>query len=265
MEQNSSLPRAKKSLGQHFLVDDNICRKIVAAADIRPGDRVLEIGPGLGALTRFLDASGAGGLRLIEKDGALAAAAQERWPRAEVLEQDALTLAWDALAAEGPWRVLGNLPYNVASRIIWDMAPHLAGLRCAVFMVQLEVAERLRANPGGKQYGALGAWLQAFGRVRLLFQVGPHLFRPRPRVESAVVRIDPLPQRMHSAPVSRLAAIIRQAFQNRRKQLPGALGALWTPAMADAVERLGISNTIRPERLSSEVFWELAEAENPGR
>ena len=166
MDPRTPLPRAKKSLGQHFLIDDNICRKIVAAVGIAPGDRVLEIGPGPGALTRFLDASEAGTLRLVEMDRDLAQAARERWPRAEVREQDALTLDWDALAAEGPWRIVGNLPYNVASRIIWDMAPRMAGLSRAVFMVQLEVAERLRAEPGGRQFGALGAWVQAFCRGR---------------------------------------------------------------------------------------------------
>ncbi|MGE4553702.1 MAG: rRNA adenine dimethyltransferase family protein, partial [Desulfovibrionaceae bacterium] len=166
-------------------------------------------------------------------------------------------------AAEGAWRVLGNLPYNVASRIIWDMAPRMAGLSCAVFMVQLEVAERLRAEPGGKVYGALGAWVQAFCRVRLLFKVGPHLFRPRPKVESAVVRLEARAPRAHAAPPERLAGIIRQAFQNRRKQLPGALGPLWTPAMAGLLEQLGIPSTIRPERLSSDLFWALAEAKTP--
>ncbi len=255
MSERAPLPRAKKSLGQHFLIDDNICRRIVAALDTGPEDRVVEIGPGAGALTRFLVQGEFERLILIEKDEHLAELAASEWPRAEVRTGDALEVDWAALS-HPRLKVVGNLPYNVASRILWEMVLNCQTFDRGVFMIQREVADRLAAPAGNKQYGALSVWVQSFARVKRLFTVGPHLFRPRPKVDSAVVLLTPVAER--PAHPERLALLVRMAFQSRRKQLGNALKLVWSPAVDAWLARQGLDRTIRSEVLTCEQFRELA-------
>ena len=162
----TAAPRAKKSLGQHFLKDAKTSARIVDLLRITPEDRVLEIGPGPGAITGIIHERGPARFRLIEKDGYWAAhhAQLERPapPAVEVLNDDALAFPWESL--EGPWKIISNLPYNVASPLMWDIVSRTPELTRAVFMIHKEVAERLYAAPGTKDYGALSVWIQSYAR-----------------------------------------------------------------------------------------------------
>lgn len=162
----TAAPRAKKSLGQHFLKDAKTSARIVDLLRIGPEDRVLEIGPGPGAITGIIHERGPAEFRLIEKDSYWAAhhAELERpAPAVQVLNADALAFPWESL--EGPWKIISNLPYNVGSPLMWDIVSRTPDLTRAVFMVQKEVAERLYAKPGTKDYGALSVWIQSYVRV----------------------------------------------------------------------------------------------------
>ena len=191
----TAAPRAKKSLGQHFLKDAKTSARIVDLLRIGPEDRVLEIGPGPGAITGIIHERGPAEFRLIEKDSYWAAhhAELERpAPAVQVLNADALAFPWESL--EGPWKIISNLPYNVGSPLMWDIVSRTPDLTRAVFMVQKEVAERLYAKPGTKDYGALSVWIQSYVRVEWGFVVGPGAFNPPPKVDSAAAQtaaIDP--------------------------------------------------------------------------
>lgn len=218
-------PRAKKSLGQNFLQDKNIAHKIVDALKIEPSDRLMEIGPGPGMLTRFILEAGPSSLSLVEKDDAMAAAwakeaAKESLP-ISVMNMDALKIDWPSYVE--PIKIIGNLPYNVASPLIWDIVSLTPGLKRAVFMVQKEVGERLAAAASSSAYGALSIWVQSFTRPRLEFLVPPQVFKPRPKVYSAVVSFEPLPKEEWPEKPEVLSYILKMFFQQRRKQLGGIL------------------------------------------
>lgn len=248
--------RAKKSLGQNFLQDENIARKIVAALDAGKGDSVLEIGPGLGALTRHIKKLDLKRFAVIEKDRQLAEH-YEQEDGVEVIHRDALSFPWESLAEEGRWHIVGNLPYNIASRIMWDMASR-GGYRRAVFMIQHEVAARLVAESGTKAYGALTVWINNFARVEYLFKVGPNVFRPRPKVDSAVVRFTPLDPGDRPEDYRRLEFVIKKSFQKRRKQLGTIFKDELTADDFQDLEKVGISRTMRPERIEPAGFRHLA-------
>jgi 16S rRNA (adenine1518-N6/adenine1519-N6)-dimethyltransferase len=216
----------RKRFGQHFLVDDAVIADIVAAVRPRPSDALVEIGPGLGALTRPLLDRGAS-LTVIELDRDLAA----RWRAAaggpRVIEADVLTVDFGTLAGErGPGRVLrivGNLPYNISSPILF----HLLGVAGRVidqhFMLQKEVVDRMVASPGGKDYGRLSVMLQWRYRMESLIDVPPDAFDPPPRVWSAVVRMVPV-ENVATIDAALLEEVVRVAFSQRRKLLRHALG-----------------------------------------
>ncbi len=250
--------RAKRSLGQNFLVDKNVARKIVAALKAAPGDLVLEIGPGRGALTHVLADLPGVRLAALEKDAALAAALKAELPGAGVVVADALGFAWESLASAGPLRIIGNLPYNVASPIIWELVARCPYFARAVFMIQREVAERLCAMPGSGAYGGLTAWVRSFVAPELLFRVGPEVFRPRPKVESAVVAFTPLPAAERAADPQNLAAVIKQCFTWRRKQLQNILKAFPAGVAERFFAAEQIKPTARPEELSPRKFQALA-------
>ena len=260
------MQRAKKSLGQNFLVDRNIARKIVEALGITSTDRVLEIGPGPGALTRFITDARPACLVLAEKDHHWAAERQKALAHSGVtggtLLTDALTLPWSRFAA--PWKIIGNLPYNVASPLMWDILSQAPGLERAVFMIQKEVGERITAAPGCKAYGALSVWVRTFAVPKLEFIVPPQVFRPQPKVDSAVLRFTPLPQEAKPGPeeARMLAALVHRCFQQRRKQLGTILKGA-TPNAAIALEQSGLSSQFRPEALSPEQFRDLARRIGP--
>ncbi len=256
------MQRAKKSLGQNFLTDRNIARKIVEALSIAPEDRVLEIGPGPGALTGYLQAAHPACLVLAEKDHYWAAERQKALHaggvRGGVLLTDALTLAWERFTA--PWKFIGNLPYNVASPLMWDCLSRAPGLTRAVFMIQKEVGERITAAPGGKAYGALSVWLRSFCAPKLEFIVPPQVFNPRPKVDSAVLSFVPLPeeQRPTALQAAALSAFLHRVFQQRRKQL-GTIVKGMGPQALELLEQAGISSALRPEVLTPEQFLTVSQ------
>jgi 16S rRNA (adenine1518-N6/adenine1519-N6)-dimethyltransferase len=248
---------AKRSLGQNFLVDQNICRKIVDALDIQPGDRVLEIGPGRGALTRHIVERRPGRYVLLEMDEALADELERQYPGVEVVRGDAMAYAWEGLAQGEDWKVVGNLPYNIASPLIWEIVSRSEFSR-AVFMVQLEVGQRLAAKSGGRTYGALSVFVQSFAEVEVLFKVPPQVFRPQPKVTSAVMRFFLHPQRPSREEALRLAAALRMCFQQRRKQMSTILKSKGIVDYVELLSSLDIDSMQRPETLAPERFRALA-------
>ena len=214
---------ARKRFGQHFLVDQGVIEAIVRAIAPRPGEALVEIGPGLGALTQpLLERCGA--LTVIELDRDLAA----RWRQRQgvtVVESDVLTVDFQALgdAAGQALRVVGNLPYNISTPILFHLLAVAHRVRDQHFMLQREVVARMAAGPGGKDYGRLSVMLQWRYAIEALFDVAPSAFDPPPRVDSAIVRMLPLavPPVLDQA---RLQALVALAFSQRRKLLRHTLG-----------------------------------------
>jgi len=224
---------ARKRFGQHFLVDAAVVERIVAAIDPRPGEALIEIGPGFGALTRPLLAR-AGVLTVIELDRDLAA----QWRGAggvAVVEADVLAVDFGALAdaAARPLRVLGNLPYNISTPILFHLLGAAARVADQHFMLQREVVQRMAAAPGGKDYGRLSVMLQWRYAIEPLFEVPPAAFEPPPRVHSAVVRMRPL-ARPALGDGALLGEIVACAFSQRRKLLRHTLGR-WLEARGAGV------------------------------
>jgi 16S rRNA (adenine1518-N6/adenine1519-N6)-dimethyltransferase len=260
--------RAKKSLGQNFLVDVNLQQKIVAALGAGPDDEVLEIGPGRGALTRHL-VGAVGRLVLVELDDDLAAALDERWGSrddVEVVHGDVLDVPLsDHLRDPAGTRVVGNIPYNITTPIIFRLLERPRP-RDVVLMVQDEVADRIVAPAGDGNYGALSVGVRTVARAEKLFRVRRGAFRPVPGVDSAVVRITPLrPEPLTLAEEERLRRTVRAAFQWRRKQLRKILRDHPDLACSEAeVERVlgetGLPAETRPERLEPEDFVRLTAA-----
>ena len=251
--------RAKKALGQHFLHESAYIERIVDAVDPRAGDRVVEIGPGQGALTLPL-LRRHGALTVVEFDRDLIAPltrAAEGAGKLEVIHRDVLEVDFTALAGDGPpLRVVGNLPYNISSPILFHMLDHSPAIADMHFMLQKEVVDRMAAEPGSKAYGRLSVMLQAGCVVVPLFEVPPEAFRPPPKVDSAVVRLAPRPPGEAGInDQARFAAVVRAAFGQRRKTLRNALSGLCGPEEFDAA---GIDPGTRAERLSVGEFVRLA-------
>lgn len=257
-------PQAKKSLGQHFLKYADTAERIVRLLRPEAGERVLEIGPGPGALTGFLRAEPLEELVLVEKDNHYAAEhkAKALLPTGVqsvlVRHGDALAFPWESLS--GPWKIIGNLPYNIASPLMWELVRRTPSLTRAVFMVQKEVAERLYATPGGRDYGALSVWIQSHVRVEWGFVVGPEAFSPPPRVDSAVVAFAPLPVETRMFAADALSRTLKICFQQRRKQLQSLLRQQGFANSTSLLQGLDIDPAARPETLSPERFQRLAEA-----
>ncbi|MDT8341424.1 MAG: 16S rRNA (adenine(1518)-N(6)/adenine(1519)-N(6))-dimethyltransferase RsmA [Longimicrobiales bacterium] len=260
--------RAKRSLGQNFLVDPTLQRRIVAALEAEAHDVVVEIGPGRGALTRHL----AGCVRrlvLVELDDVLAGALAGRHaddPSVDVIHGDVLKTDLPAVVDRwGEARVIGNIPYNITTPILFHLLRRPRP-REIVVMVQREVAQRIVAAPGTRAYGALAVGVQSVASARLLFGVPRRAFRPTPRVESAVVRVTPhQPPRISASDELRLRHLTRAAFQWRRKQLGRILRShpdLAVPEgeLARVAEALDLDLERRPETLSPGAMLALARA-----
>lgn len=216
---------ARKRFGQHFLVDDRIIDGIVNAIDPEPGQALVEIGPGLGALTRPLVVR-CKALTVIELDRDLAAKLRHQ-PALHVVEADVLKVDFTALAetAARPLRVVGNLPYNISTPILFHLLQHVAQVRDQHFMLQKEVVDRMVAGPGSKTYGRLSVMLQWRYRIESVLEVPPDAFDPPPRVWSAVVRMLPLPASVDGVvDPARLGELVTVAFSQRRKLLRHTLG-----------------------------------------
>ena len=235
---------ARKRFGQHFLVDQAVIEGIVDAIDPKPGQALVEIGPGLGAMTLPLLAR-SGALTVIELDRDLAARLR-RQAGLQVVQADVLNVDFAALAqaAGQALRVVGNLPYNISTPILFHLLPSAACIADQHFMLQKEVVDRMSAKPGGKDFGRLTVMLQWRYRIEQVLDVPPEAFDPPPRVESAVVRMRPLPADASVDPV-RLGQLVSVAFSQRRKILRGTLGR-W-------IEQQGLHTAFDLQRRAEEV------------
>jgi 16S rRNA (adenine1518-N6/adenine1519-N6)-dimethyltransferase len=240
----SSSHRPRKRFGQHFLHERGVLARIADAICPSQDDYFLEIGPGEGALTRQLVGRCAR-LDVIEIDRDLAASLREEFQdRISVHEADAL--AFDYACLPRGCRVVGNLPYNISTPLLFELARHAQGLRDLHFMLQLEVVERMVAAPRSASYGRLSVALQARFRMRKLFNVASGAFRPPPRIESAFVRLEP-----REKPLEIDEELLRRAFSARRKTLRNALPGF-------DFEALGLDPRARPETLSPEDYARLS-------
>lgn len=251
------MPVPKKSLGQHFLHNTAIIERIVAALNVQAGDVLLEIGPGPGALTNLLRAKPFATLTLIEKDSFYATKHKEQGQaNVIVLEMDALQYPFAELTES--WKCISNLPYNIASPLMWDIVSTSTSLTRAVFMMQKEVADRILAAPHSKTYGALSVWIQAFCKVEKIVDVKPGSFTPPPKVDSTVLRFTPKTDTEKPQKPEALAALLHCVFQKRRKQLGGILRNPYGEQALAVLNELGISPALRPEDLTVAQFLQLA-------
>lgn len=255
--------RPKKDWGQNFLGDEAILERIAAACELSPSDTVVELGAGLGHLTRALAATGAR-VVAVERDRDLVAALEEEALPANVrvLAANAAQLDFAEIAGVARPVVAGNLPYQLSSPILFEVIEQRASVKRAVFLLQREVAERIAAPPGGRDYGLLSVLLQAWADVSLALRVPAGAFHPPPKVDSAVLRIDLLETpRAEVRDPARFVRLVKAAFAQRRKTLFNALRASEhlgePPAIASALERAGIDPTRRAETLSPQEFAAL--------
>ena len=217
------LPRARKRFGQHFLTDRHYVDRITAAISPRPGDAMVEIGPGTGILTERL-AEAVERLHVVEIDRDLAADLARRFPPERVIvhQADVLEFAFETLPA--PLRVVGNLPYNISKPILFRVAQVAERVQDCVFMLQKEVVDRMVAEPATPEYGRLSVMLQYRFEMAIALRVPPGAFTPPPKVDSAVVRMRPLGgERPRAADETRFARLVAAAFEQRRKTLRNAL------------------------------------------
>ncbi|TBR07675.1 MAG: 16S rRNA (adenine(1518)-N(6)/adenine(1519)-N(6))-dimethyltransferase RsmA [Lysobacter sp.] len=259
-ETNPFTEPPKKRLGQHFLHDRAVIAKIVQAVDPQPGEHLVEIGPGQGAIT-FPLLERHGELTVIEFDRDLIApltATAAAHGRLQVIHRDVLQVDFTALAAGAAIRLVGNLPYNLSSPILFHALEHAEMVRDMHFMLQKEVVDRMAAGPGSKVYGRLGVMLQAYCEVTPLFDVPPDAFRPPPKVDSAVVRL--VPKAAADIGVrapAMFTSVVRDAFGQRRKTLRNALSKVCD---ADAIAAAGIDPTLRAEQVPVDGFIALSNA-----
>lgn len=247
-----------RALGQNFVVDPNTVRRIARLAAIGPGDSVLEIGAGLGSLTLALVETGAD-ITAVELDRGvvevLRKVVAERAVR--VVQGDALTLPWDeVLAGHDSWAVVANLPYNVATPLVLDLLQDVPRIERMLVMVQREVADRLAARPGSPSYGIPSVKVAYRATARVVGRVPPDVFLPRPRVESALVAIERLPEPATAADPIGMFALVHAGFGQRRKMLRRSLADLIPP---HAFAAAGIRPEARAEELSIEQWGRLAE------
>jgi len=256
----------RKSLGQHFLIDPNLARAIVADAGIARGDRVIEIGAGLGSLTVALAAAGAEVLA-VEVDRGLVAALSEvtaSMPSVRVLQADAMKLDWRSLLGVGsglPWTLCANLPYNIAVPLVLDSLTTAPAIHRWVVMVQREVGERLVAVPGDEHSGAVSLRVAYRALAVVMRRVPATVFWPRPKVDSVIVRLDRLDEPPVPVDERSLWRVVDEAFAERRKTMRNALRRLGLAAdEADEVlASAGVASNARPEELDLATFAAIAE------
>jgi 16S rRNA (adenine1518-N6/adenine1519-N6)-dimethyltransferase len=262
--------QARKRFGQHFLADESVVDAIVRAIDPQAGDAMVEIGPGLSALTTPL-MDRLDRLTVVELDRDLARRLRGRWgeDRLRVVEADALTVDFGALApapdgtpgapSAARLRVVGNLPYNISSPLLFHLLDWAGVIRDQHFMLQREVIDRMVARPGDSQYGRLSVMLQARYRMTHLFDVPPEAFDPPPRVMSAVVRMRPIPLDTLRQPRDArvFERLVARVFEQRRKMIRGSLGA-WSEWLD--WDALGVAPTARPQELAVTQFMDMADA-----
>jgi 16S rRNA (adenine1518-N6/adenine1519-N6)-dimethyltransferase len=253
--------RARKRFGQHFLHDRTVIARILDAIAANAGERLVEIGPGRGALTGALLAA-TGRLDAVEIDRDLAALLRERFaaePGFTLHETDALEFDWIALAAQrgGPLRIVGNLPYNISTPLLFRLLAAHEAVHDMHFMLQKEVVDRILAAPGSDDYGRLTVMLAPFVDASRVLTVGPGAFAPPPRVQSAVVRLTRLRESPPWAQTAQFGRVVAAAFGQRRKTLRNALSTLLT---GEQIQAAGIDPSARAETLEPAQFGALAQA-----
>jgi 16S rRNA (adenine1518-N6/adenine1519-N6)-dimethyltransferase len=254
--------RATKALGQNFLLDLNLTRKIARAGGALDGKTVLEIGAGPGGLTRALLAEGASHVVAVERDrrclDALEELAAQVDGRLTLVAADALEVDERALTPR-PSRIIANLPYNISTPLLFKWLGRLDLFEHLVLMFQREVAQRIVAAPGGKAYGRLSVMTQWRCRANALFDVPPRAFTPAPKVTSTIVSLAPRPEPLAAAPAEVLEAVVAAAFGQRRKMLRSSLKQISADPVA-LLTAAGLEPTLRAENLSVEQFCALARA-----
>lgn len=257
----------KKALGQHFLVDDNVVGRILDLAALDGTETVLEVGPGIGTLSVAL-CGAAGAVVAVERDADLLPVLADTTSGCErfaVVNADAVTVANDEVATPfgPPVALVANLPYQVAATVVLRAFESMDSIRSATVMVQAEVADRMAASPGSKDYGAYTVKLSLRARVAGRFNVGPGCFFPPPRVESAVIRLDRRGEGLDEATLEAAARVAESAFAQRRKTLRNSLKATsgFSAVQIDAaLEAVGIDGRVRAETLEPEAFLRIARA-----
>lgn len=256
--------RPKKDWGQNFLGDESVLSDIAEVCRLGPGETVVELGAGLGHLTRALAATGAK-VVAIERDRDLVKVLQEELkalPNVRIEAANAAQLDFEAVAGAPRPVVAGNLPYQLSSPILFEVLEQRARVKRAVFLLQKEVAERIAAPPGGRDYGLLSVLLQAFAHVEVAFEVHAHRFHPPPKVDSAVVVVEILAKpRAEVRDVARYTRVVKAAFAQRRKTLLNSLksGKLVEDAaqLVAALQKAGIDGQRRAETLTPQEFASL--------
>jgi 16S rRNA (adenine1518-N6/adenine1519-N6)-dimethyltransferase len=261
MDSKTTPIRPKKSLGQHFLIDHNITRKIVALAEISSGDLIVEIGPGIGELTEALLKQGAKVLA-IEMDADLVRPLEERFsacPDFTLVVGDALRYSYQTIAR--PFKVVANLPYNISTPILFCLLEERSHISKMVLMLQKEVAERLAAQAGSKNYGALSVMFQLWADVKIAFLVSATCFRPQPLVSSAVIHVTP--RKTAKVPILNepfFEKVVRGAFSHRRKFLLNTLtdAGFARDLLLAVFKKIGMDAHRRAETLTLAEFATLA-------
>lgn len=252
--------QARKRFGQNFLIDDNVIERIVRAIGPAKGDNLVEIGPGQGAITGLL-LERCSTVHVVELDRDLIPRLEAKfaaYPQLHIHSADALKFDFAALGSpQRPLRVVGNLPYNISTPLIFHLLQYRGLINDMHFMLQKEVVARMAATPGDKDYGRLSIMCQYHCAVEFLFEVGPHCFRPAPKVDSAIVRLTPRPQPQVIAKNPQLLdTVVKTAFQQRRKTLRNALKQVVDDPQHFAA--CGIDPALRAETLSVADFVHLA-------
>ncbi|MBI2982344.1 MAG: ribosomal RNA small subunit methyltransferase A [Deltaproteobacteria bacterium] len=254
--------RSKKSLGQHFLLNPTTIDSILRKARLSAEDQILEIGPGPGLMTKKI-AERAKRLIAVEKDHYYAESLKEklkRLPHVTVVRSDFLSLNLEKLLESGEWKVIANLPYNIATEAIFHLLEVSSFFSSFYLMVQKEVALRLAAVPGSKNYGILSIFSQLISKNRVVMKLPPGAFTPPPKVDSAIVEFliqEIPPYDIHHLPT--FEAVVQAAFNQRRKMLRNALLAKFSPIEVDAaLEKAGILPTRRAEEIAIGGFVRLA-------
>jgi 16S rRNA (adenine1518-N6/adenine1519-N6)-dimethyltransferase len=265
--------RARKRFGQHWLIDAQVLDRIVAAAEIQPGERVLEVGPGRGALTERLLASAASAIVAVELDRDLVAGLRTRFggdPRFQLIEGDGLTVPLTSDGRPVADKVVANIPYNITGPLLERLVGRLdrpapEPYQRLVLLVQQEVGERIRAIPGSGAYSALSVRMQLLARCRSVCSVPPRCFQPPPRVMSEVLVLEPLPSGLLLPPVlaRTVEQLLKRCFAARRKMLRNSLaGLLPEEGIGDLAEQAGIGLRQRPQELAPERWVALARGLN---
>jgi 16S rRNA (adenine1518-N6/adenine1519-N6)-dimethyltransferase len=248
--------KTRKRFGQHFLHDPGVLKRIVDAIDPSPGDAVVEIGPGEGALTRPL-LERIDHVTAIEIDRDLAAGLSRAFSAEKLSVVSADVLDYDFSSLPSGLRIVGNLPYNISTPILFHLSRYADRLRDLHFMLQREVVERMVAQPSTPEYGRLSVMLQTRFAMKKLFKVAPGAFRPPPKVDSAVVRLVPLKERL-ACDKAVLEKVVREAFSARRKTLRNAL-----PLTPQDFSALQIDPRLRPENLSPADYVRISARVSP--